>query len=768
MKTDTQSLSPADQVRALVHFSQQHVFLTGRAGTGKTTLLRAICDETAKNYAIVAPTGVAAIQAGGATIHSFLRMHPHTFVPDPAYQSRPNHQVENPYSLSRSMKLSKDRIKILRSLELLIIDEISMVRADLLDAMDTVLRKFRESSLPFGGVQLLMVGDLLQLPPVVKDDEARVLSPYYPSFFFFESWAIRKAGYLSIELQTVYRQNDPEFLSLLNGIRAGRIQPSWLEKLDKMVLPREDWPDEGYIVLTTHVHQADRINAEKLQKLQSKPFVLKASIEGEFPAGAYPNDVELVLKEGAQVMFIRNNWEAGYFNGKIGWVDAWDEENQMLSITSENGEHFTVFREEWQNNRYVYDNNSQKLKQETAGSFFQFPVRLAWAITIHKSQGLTFSRAVVDAGAAFASGQVYVALSRCRSLDGLILGSPLNESQLFPNLQVQAFMELFPEPSTILEKLHSGQEQYLQNLASKALSFNWIREFHFSVAPLLPSFLVSLSNDTQEQLKSLSSTSAALQKVSDTYWPVLKQSISQGLSQESVERLQGACHYFLEQLYEKVVKPVFQLAATAEALGMKAKLRQDTEQLRKAIPFHLKSLVYLPCLFRAALNDDPSGIKPAFEFQWQQHLRELEHLYSSVSPEKAPNSSPLPPLRKGKRLSNKPKKGATVLITSDLFREGKSIDDIAKLRQLTVGTIQHHLVKAVEKEILSLEQVVNEGRVQEIIEFTEEFPPEAKMGEIIQAAGSRFAPYEIRLALWSRGKSNAEAIIQEVSGAEEV
>lgn len=756
MKTDTPFTSPADQVRALIHFSQQHVFLTGRAGTGKTTLLKRICEETAKNYAIVAPTGVAAIQAGGATIHSFLRMHPHTFVPDASYPNRANRQIENPYSLSRSMKLSKDRIKLLRSLELLIIDEISMVRADLLDAMDTVLRKFRENSLPFGGVQLLMVGDLLQLPPVVKDDEARVLSPYYPSFFFFESWAIRKAGYVPIELQTVYRQNDPEFLSLLNDVRAGRILPLWLEKLDRMVLPREDWPDEGYIVLTTHVSQADRINAEKLQKIQSPPFSLKAHIEGEFPPGAYPNETELVLKKGAQVMFIRNNWDAGYFNGKIGWVDEWDPENEVLSITSENGDHYTVFREEWQNNRYVFDTDAQKVKQELAGSFFQFPVRLAWAITIHKSQGLTFSRAVVDAGAAFASGQVYVALSRCRSLDGLILGSPLNESQLFPNPQVQDFMDHFPEPAAILEQQQSAQRDYLLNTAQKALHFNWIRDCHFTVAPLIPSFFLALPETQLEALKNLSSTFAGLQKTADTYLPVLRQAIVQGLTHDSVERLQSACNYFLDQLYEKVITPILHLAASAESLRMKAKLRHDTESLRKNLSQRLRPLIYLPCLFRAVLNGEPGGIQGPFEHLWQQHLRDLEHRYLDCMP-KSEETGILPPLKKGKRAAKKPAKGASMDITASLFREGKSLEEISALRQLALGTIHHHMIKAVEKGRISITEVLSDTRLSEIEAFTEEFPEEALLGEIIQAAGNRFAPYEIRLVIWNR-KQGAEAV----------
>lgn len=760
MKTDTLFTSPADQVRALIHFSQQHVFLTGRAGTGKTTLLKRICEETAKNFAIVAPTGVAAIQAGGATIHSFLRMHPHTFVPDASYPNRANRQVENPYSLSRSMKLSKDRIKLLRSLELLIIDEISMVRADLLDAMDTVLRKFRENPLPFGGVQLLMVGDLLQLPPVVKDDEARVLSPYYNSFFFFESWAIRKAGYVPIELQTVYRQNDPEFLGLLNDVRAGRILPSWLEKLDRMVLPREDWPDEGYIVLTTHVSQADRINAEKLQKIQSPPFSLRARIEGEFPPGSYPNETDLVLKKGAQVMFIRNNWEAGYFNGKIGWVDEWDPENEVLSITSENGDHYTVFREEWQNNRYVFDTNSQKVKQELAGSFFQFPVRLAWAITIHKSQGLTFSRAVVDAGAAFASGQVYVALSRCRSLDGLILGSPLNENQLFPNPQVQEFMDHFPESDAILEQQQAAQRDYLLNSAQKALHFNWIRDYHFTVAPLLPAFFLALPEARLDALKQLSSTFATIQKTADSYLPVLRQAVLQGLNHDNVERLQSACNYFLDQIYEKVITPVLHLAATAESLRMKAKLRHDTESLRKNLPQRIRPLLYLPCLFRAVLNAEPGGIQGPFEHLWQKHLRDLEQRYLDCIPA-TEEKSILPPLKKGKRGVKKPAKGASIEITARLFREGKTLEEIAEVRQLVLGTIHHHITKAVERELLSLTEVLSLDRIAEIEQFAAEFPDEALLGELIQAAGTTYAPYEVRLVVWN--KKQKSVVVQDAT-----
>lgn len=406
-----------------------NLFLTGKAGTGKTTLLRYLKRNISKRNVVLAPTGIAAINAEGVTLHSFFQLPFAPFIPDSSFQQNGRYQF------------SKQKIKIMRSLDLIVIDEISMVRADLLDAVDSVLRHYRRNTKPFGGVQLLLIGDLGQLAPVAKDEEWTLLSRYYDTPYFFSSHALRQTPYSVVELTHVYRQQDQLFVDLLNKVRDNAADANVLRALNSRYVPNfQPREEEGYIRLTTHNALAQTINNEELAKLPGQTFTFKAEVEGKFPELSYPTDDVLELKLNAQVMFVKNDSspEKRYYNGMIGRVSAIHASGFSV-IPKDSTQAIEVNREEWENNRYELDENTREIKEVTEGLFRQYPVKTAWAITIHKSQGLTFSHAIIDAAASFAHGQTYVALSRCKSLEGLVLSTPIPAHAIIRDASVDAF-----------------------------------------------------------------------------------------------------------------------------------------------------------------------------------------------------------------------------------------------------------------------------------------------------------------------------------------
>lgn len=419
-----------------LQYTGTNVFLTGKAGTGKTTFLHQLKQKSPKRMIVVAPTGVAAINAGGVTIHSFFQLPFGPYVPGSMNDST---NKEDRYT----NKFSREKINIIRSLDLLVIDEISMVRADLLDAISDILCRYKDRSRPFGGVQLLMIGDLQQLAPVVKDDEWELLKNHYQSPFFFCCKALHAVPYTGIELTHVYRQSDMAFVGLLNKVRDNKADAATLQALNKRYLPgfRPD-DTEGYITLTTHNYQAQQLNKLKLEELDGKAYQYDAEIKDEFPDYSFPTDQHLILKKGAQVMFVKNDSSAEkrYYNGKIGRITAISPDNIVVRCGEEK-EAITVAQEEWTNTKYTIDPETQEISETVEGIFKQYPLKTAWAITIHKSQGLTFERAIVDAGAAFTHGQVYVALSRCKTLEGLVLSSPLRANVLISDQVVRRFTE---------------------------------------------------------------------------------------------------------------------------------------------------------------------------------------------------------------------------------------------------------------------------------------------------------------------------------------
>ncbi|MBC7868065.1 MAG: AAA family ATPase, partial [Gloeobacteraceae cyanobacterium ES-bin-316] len=452
--------------------TSENIFLTGKAGTGKTTFLKYLKEHCAKNIVVAAPTGVAAINAGGVTLHSLFQLPFFPFLPT----------KNNKEELLGKMKFNKQRQQLLRKMELLVIDEISMVRADVMDAIDTILRSVRRNhSMPFGGVQLLCIGDLYQLPPVAQNHEWIILQEYYASPFFFESMVIREQMPLLIELNKIYRQKEDSFVRLLNKVRNNDMDADDYEDLHMRYQPgfRPSW-EEKFITLTSHNNQADTINNRELQQLLKSPFTYNADVSQDFPAHMYPAEAALVLKVGAQVMFLKNDTVfKRYFNGKIGIVKSLEDDNIVVEA---DGLDINVGKETWENTRYTLNRADGKLEQETLGTFTQFPLRLAWAITIHKSQGLTFEKVMIDAGSAFSSGQVYVALSRCTSLAGIVLLSKIPSAAIYSNEHVIKGQQALTHRGSLAERFAGARQLFTQQLLEDIFSF---KEIHIAISHLL-------------------------------------------------------------------------------------------------------------------------------------------------------------------------------------------------------------------------------------------------------------------------------------------
>jgi len=725
------SLELSNLVHRLIHLTDQHVFLTGKAGTGKTTLLKELTEQSHKRIAIVAPTGVAAIQAGGVTIHSFFGIHPHTFLPWGEIPNSHNSVVETSYSLSRNLRLAQEKIKIIKSLDLLVIDEISMVRCDLLDSIDLILRKYREIQLPFGGVQLLMIGDLYQLPPVVRDEDATILSQCYPGFYFFESKALQKCGVNNIELMHVYRQTDSTFIELLNQIRHGEISDHTKSILNAKVIQYSNKKDDNEtITLTTHVSKADEINLQKLDNLKGRERIFEAKIEGEFSQNAYPTELNLRLKLGAQVMFIKNDKDKRYYNGKIGIVEDYDTETDSIIIrTYDDAEVIYVTKEVWKNVKYAFDDQKNSIQEDQKGQFEQYPLRLAWAITIHKSQGLTFDKVMIDASRAFAPGQVYVAMSRCRTLSGITLLSPINTSDLSSDDQIVKYHSSFSAPSLILENLNQFELNHLYTKTMLAFDLKWlkpaIREAQDGLIPLLK----KLDDELSTKIKSWEEFLQKSINIAGNYRPQLEGLFynlhKQSANNEDIIRVYKAVNYFNNAFIETICNPIEQIQFDfRKEKGIKAAMN-SLKPLRLRAKEAIRQFIEVEQLLNAYVS------RPQYSSILEKFNSQLSETFSKI---KFDLDREIPVKTKPKKVKEKKKvvKGSTQLESLNLLRSGKSILDIAIERGLKPATITNHLCKFIEEGDLEIGSVLPFARIQEISAAIEKHGIDNKLGYLIK------------------------------------
>ena len=563
-----------------------HLFLTGKAGTGKTTFLRRLREQSPKRMVVLAPTGIAAINAGGVTIHSFFQLSFAPFVPDTTLNSAQIHY-----------RINKEKRNIIRSMDLLVIDEISMVRADLLDAVDATLRRYRDREKPFGGVQLLMIGDLQQLAPVVKDSEWEMLRHYYETPYFFASRALRETTYMTIELEKVYRQSDTFFLSLLNKIRENKADDEVLNELNKRY-QRDFQPpkEEGYIRLTTHNNQAQRINDRELASLPGKAYSFRAEVKDDFPEYSYPADEVLTIKEGAQIMFLKNDVssEKRYYNGMIGEVVTVNETGMF--VRGKDSEHeFQLLQEEWGNYKYVLNEETKEITEEIAGVFRQYPIRLAWAITIHKSQGLTFERAIIDARNSFAHGQTYVALSRCKTLDGMVLESPLRREAIISDSVVDNFTKAVERNKPGNKQLNDMQKAYFFDLLSDLFNFYSIEQAYKRLLRMMDENLYRLFPKQLAEYKALEPHMKeriveVARRFRNQYTRLINESEDYAGNQELQERIRSGAGYFRKEL-----EPV-------RALFDKTNMPLDNRELRKQLNERLQTLDDALCIKESLLD----------------------------------------------------------------------------------------------------------------------------------------------------------------------
>ncbi|MCU0329183.1 MAG: DEAD/DEAH box helicase, partial [Chitinophagales bacterium] len=557
--------------------TDQNLFITGKAGTGKTTLLHKIVSNSSKNIVVAAPTGVAAMNAQGVTLHSLF------FLPFTAYLPTNNfvdRQIAvNKHMLIKDLRLNSEKRKLIRNLDTLIIDEMSMVRADTLDAIDEICQHVRQNNLPFGGLQIIAFGDLFQLPPVVKQEEKALLQEFYPSEFFFSAHSYQAETWITIELDKIYRQKNQIFVDLLNHIRHQALSPEDVKILASRYNPNFKPEEEGWIYLNTHNAQADKINQDFLNKIKKKPTVYISRIKGQFPSSMFPIAEELIFKEGAQVMFIKNDIEfpRRYYNGLIGKIVKLSEDEILVSVPDQ-VEPISVNKEVWRNIDYKINSDTREVEESVIGTFTQFPLRLAWAITIHKSQGLTFDKVVLDAGRSFASGQVYVALSRCTSLEGLVLTSPIQSQNLFVRNEILLFKPNFTN-EILEESLIKFQAEYNFKKLLRVFDLTFIKQaLYLWQAAVLESKIISANSDIAAQIPKMQLKILDWEATLEIWNGKVTKSYHRGAYEEIYDLAHRAAHYFESEIDSHIYQPLQEHLEKAKLLkSVKGYLSQVEE-----------------------------------------------------------------------------------------------------------------------------------------------------------------------------------------------
>ncbi len=656
----------------LAEHTNRSIFLTGKAGTGKTTFLNEFVRKTNKKHIVVAPTGIAAINAGGVTIHSMFGLPLRTFLP--TTERIDSNVANNIADLMHHFRYRKEKLKLLREIEIIIIDEVSMLRADVLDMMDFSLRSVRRNQQKFGGVQMLFIGDLYQLPPVVRDEA--VLKQYYPSPFFFESYALKELPLITLELTTVYRQKDEKFLDILNEIRDGAIGDIDFETLNERYIPDFEPEDEPYVYLTSHNRMADEINVKKLAELKGKSCFYSAEIIGNFNENQYPNDEVLELKVGAQIMFLRNDasGESRYFNGKLAEVVDLDDKNISVIIDGDD-EIYKLKKETWDQKRYSLDED-KSVKEEVLGSFKQYPIRLAWAVTIHKSQGLTFDRLIIDAGKSFASGQVYVALSRCRTLEGIVLKSKITPEVIFSDKRVSEFQDKTHANNRIEEILNSEKYDYSIRKILNKLDCKWISA-SLETWYISAKYSKFIDHDKAKFVyDSLKPDAANFGKIFEKFEKIIQQKTQKFISgteewSEVEAKAEGAVNFFFKNVNAKIFAPLRDFYA--ETKGVKG-LKQYNDDFR---------------VFLDDLEDYLNDIKSIF-------LLEKPLFDKTIDVPVTAKIAKIP----------------SHILSFQLFEEGKTIPQIAKERGLVTETIFGHLAKFAEQGLLDITRIFDKEKIK--------------------------------------------------------
>ena len=733
-----------EYILTLVNQTNRNIFLTGKAGTGKTTLLHKIINTCYKNTVVVAPTGIAALNAGGVTIHSMFQLPFASFLPTLSNPPIVNEflRFENRFSLRKHFQMHKNKQQVIRNMELLIVDEVSMLRADVLDAMDYMLQFIRKDKRPFGGVQVLFIGDLLQLPPVVKQEEWEVLKHYYKGMYFFQSEVITQNPLLYVELETIYRQTDKLFISILNHLRENQLTSEDIKQLERYVQP--DFPKKhlkDYITLTTHNAKADAMNQREMSKLTSPLFSYEADIVDDFPEYLYPIEKVIQLKEGARVMFIKNDisGEHLFFNGKMGTVVSLSEGE--ITVKLDGGRVINVERYEWENVRYKLNETTKDIEEERLGSFTQYPLRLAWAITIHKSQGLTFEKAILDLASVFASGQAYVAFSRLRSLDGLVLLSSVSANGINNNGEVIGYAENKASEKEVQTACYTGKTEFLQENILNTFQWNTLLE-EWVLHRNSYSGEIGNKNLYKDWASQQLVRVQELVTVSEKFIKQLKTLFNNATDVQHIfERVAKGITYFtplLKQLWYEVLLVEGKIANQKKVKQFFTELKELDNSLSET----LKKLFRLEQMVQLAQSDQPFDKEKI-------HSAKLETLYTELT-------GKINNILKNEKLfigeyplskDDKPKKEkrSTYDITLQLWKEGKTVAEIAKERTLSQATIYSHIAKCIEQDKIAITEVLSEKTINELNTIFKENEELTTLKSLYEKTEERYSWDELRL-----------------------